>query len=45
MNQLGMMVDVSHIGEKTFWDVIATTTKPVWLHTVRYMRFVRYSEI
>jgi membrane dipeptidase len=29
MNQLGMMVDVSHIGEKTFWDVIATTTKPV----------------
>jgi len=29
MNQLGMMVDVSHIGEKTFWDVIATTSKPV----------------
>lgn len=29
MNQLGMMVDVSHIGEKTFWDVIATTDKPV----------------
>lgn len=29
MNQLGMMVDVSHVGEKTFWDVISTTTKPV----------------
>jgi membrane dipeptidase len=29
MNQLGMMVDVSHIGEKTFLDVMATTTKPV----------------
>ncbi len=29
MNQLGMMVDVSHIGEKTFWDVMSTTTKPV----------------
>jgi membrane dipeptidase len=29
MNRMGMMVDVSHIGEKTFWDVIATTTKPV----------------
>lgn len=29
MNELGMMVDVSHIGEQTFWDVIATTTKPV----------------
>jgi len=29
MNDLGMLIDVSHIGEKTFWDVIATTTKPV----------------
>lgn len=29
MNALGMLVDVSHVGEKTFWDVIATTTKPV----------------
>lgn len=29
MNQLGMMVDVSHVGEQTFWDVINTTTKPV----------------
>ena len=24
-----MMVDISHVGEQTFWDVIATTTKPV----------------
>ena len=29
MNALGMMVDVSHVGEQTFWDVINTTTKPV----------------
>lgn len=29
MNSLGMMVDVSHVGEQTFWDVMATTTKPV----------------
>src|SRR5450432_443953 len=29
MNQLGMMVDVSHVGEKTFWDAISTTTRPV----------------
>jgi membrane dipeptidase len=29
MNQLGMMVDVSHVGEKTFWDVISTTSKPI----------------
>jgi membrane dipeptidase len=29
MNQLGMIVDVSHVGEGTFWDVIKTTTKPI----------------
>lgn len=29
MNKLGMLVDLSHVGEKTFWDAIATTTKPV----------------
>jgi membrane dipeptidase len=29
MNQLGMMVDLSHVGEQTFWDAIRTTTKPV----------------
>jgi membrane dipeptidase len=29
MNLLGMIVDVSHVGEQTFWDAIAVTTKPV----------------
>jgi membrane dipeptidase len=29
MNDLGMMVDVSHVGEQTFWDVIKTTRKPI----------------
>lgn len=29
MNELGMMVDLSHVGEQTFWDAINTTTKPV----------------
>lgn len=29
MNQLGMMVDLSHVGEKTFWDVMKIVTKPV----------------
>jgi len=29
MNQLGMMVDLSHVGEQTFWDAIHTSTKPV----------------
>ncbi len=29
MNELGMMVDLSHTGEQTFWDAINTTSKPV----------------
>ncbi len=29
MNELGMMVDISHVGEQTFWDVMKITTKPV----------------
>jgi membrane dipeptidase len=29
MNRLGMMVDISHVSDKTFWDVIATTKAPV----------------
>ncbi|MBK7376849.1 MAG: dipeptidase [Chitinophagaceae bacterium] len=28
MNELGMLVDLSHVGEQTFWDAINTTTKP-----------------
>ena len=29
MNELGMLIDVSHNGEQTFWDVIKFTKKPV----------------
>ncbi len=29
MNALGMIVDISHVGEQTFWDAIRITTKPV----------------
>jgi len=29
MNRLGMMVDISHVSDKTFWDAIATSKAPV----------------
>jgi membrane dipeptidase len=29
MNELGMLVDLSHTGEQTFWDAMAISTKPV----------------
>lgn len=31
MNELGVIVDLSHTGEQTFYDAIATTIKPVIL--------------
>ena len=29
MNRLGMMVDVSHVSDATFWDVLQTTRAPI----------------
>ncbi len=29
MNKLGMMVDISHVSDKTFYDVLATSKAPV----------------
>ncbi len=29
MNRLGMIVDISHVSDKTFYDVLEVTTKPV----------------
>lgn len=29
MNRLGMMVDVSHVSDQTFWDIVETSTAPV----------------
>lgn len=31
MNELGIIVDLSHVGEKTFYDAIAVSTRPVML--------------
>jgi membrane dipeptidase len=31
MNELGIIVDLSHVGEQTFYDAIAIVTKPVLL--------------
>ncbi|MEO6982551.1 MAG: dipeptidase [Edaphobacter sp.] len=29
MNRIGMIVDISHVSDKTFWDTIATTRTPI----------------
>lgn len=29
MNEIGMIIDVSHVADSTFWDVIETTTDPI----------------
>jgi len=29
MNRMGMLVDISHVADKTFWDAIAATKAPV----------------
>ena len=29
MNRLGVLVDISHVGEKTFWDVIQLSDQPI----------------
>lgn len=29
MNRLGMMIDVSHVSDQTFWDIVNTSTAPV----------------
>lgn len=46
MNELGMMVDLSHGGEKTFYDVIATSTKPILVsHSNAYTLMPHYRNL
>ncbi|MFD2969176.1 dipeptidase [Sphingobacterium bambusae] len=46
MNALGMMVDLSHVGEKTFYDVLAITTKPVLVsHSNAYSLMPHYRNL
>jgi membrane dipeptidase len=30
MNRLGMMVDIAHVADKTFWDALATSKAPIF---------------
>ena len=30
MNRLGMMVDISHVADKTFWDALETSRAPIF---------------
>lgn len=30
MNRLGMMVDISHVADKTFWDALQVSTAPIF---------------
>lgn len=37
LNKLGVMVDLSHVGEKTFYDAIAASSKPIMVsHSCAY---------
>jgi membrane dipeptidase len=29
MNRMGMMIDISHVADKTFWDALQTSTAPI----------------
>jgi membrane dipeptidase len=46
MNQLGIMVDLSHVGEQTFFDALAVTSKPVILsHSSVYALCPHYRNV
>ena len=46
MNELGMMIDLSHSGEKTFYDVLAISKKPVLVsHSNSYRLMPHYRNL
>ena len=46
MNELGMLIDLSHVGEQTFKDVLATTSKPVLVsHSNAYTLMPHYRNL
>ncbi|WP_085473708.1 dipeptidase [Sphingobacterium psychroaquaticum] len=46
MNELGMMVDLSHGGERTFYDVLAVTSKPILVsHSNAYALMPHYRNL
>lgn len=46
MNALGMMVDLSHGGEQTFYDVLAITSKPILVsHSNAYALMPHYRNL
>ncbi|GHE28427.1 membrane dipeptidase [Sphingobacterium griseoflavum] len=46
MNALGMMIDLSHAGEQTFYDVLSISTKPVLVsHSNAYSLMPHYRNL
>lgn len=43
MNDLGMIIDLSHAGRQTFYDVLETSTKPVWVSHSNAYALARHS--
>lgn len=45
MNELGVIVDLSHTGEQTFYDAIAKPQNRFYFRIVLFGIFARYSEM
>jgi len=46
MDELGMMIDISHVGEQTFWDVVALSKNPIIAsHSCVYNLYPHYRNL